>query len=100
MACRWTLAHYKLVARRCCRHSRALTDCAWWHARMQDAEGGANVAIRYGWLPRDILRLDLLTCPAVQPSFPRQVFWTKERCEDGSEPVTGKKTPRCISLPC
>ncbi len=53
--------------------------CVW-----QDPHGEAGLAVRYGWFPSDIVDLTKLDFPAVKVEFPRQVFWQKDSCEDGS----------------
>ncbi len=53
----------------------------------QDSQGNCQVALRWGWLASDIVDLDALTCPRVEPHYPRQIFWQKDLCEDGARHV-------------
>ena len=48
------------------------------------------LALRYGWLARDIVDLSLLRHPPVQPRYPRQMYWQKDLCADGQHHVSGK----------
>ncbi len=70
------------------RKQRLMRGCAC--CVLQDPQGKAHVAIRYGWLMRDIVNLDMLRHPAVAPARPRQLSWQKEVCEDGANHVRGE----------
>ena len=59
----------------------------------QDDTGEARLALRYGWWLADIVNLSLLTCPAVAPEFPRQVFWQRDLCSTGEHFVRGAPAP-------
>lgn len=64
---------------------------------MQEEDGEATLALRYGWLIRDIVDLSALDRPAIAPRLPRQIFWQKDKCADGGCHVSGRQSP---SLPC
>ena len=60
---------------------------------VQDDTGQARLALRYGWWLTDIVDLEKLTCPAVQPEFPCQLFWQRDLCSTGEHFVHGAPAP-------
>ncbi|BDA48406.1 probable DNA (cytosine-5)-methyltransferase 2 [Coccomyxa sp. Obi] len=59
-----------------------------WHLPIcVDSQGNCQLALRWGWMASDIVDLDALTCPRVEPRYPRQIFWQKDLCEDGARHV-------------
>jgi hypothetical protein len=61
---------------------------------LQDACGQAVLAMRHGWFLSDIVDLAALDCPAVRVRYPRELFWQKDFCEDGSHHVRGVQQPK------
>ena len=57
---------------------------------LQEANGEVVLAVRWGWLMRDIADPSLLTHPAVQTRNPRRIYWQRDLCSDGQLHVSGE----------